>query len=454
MKIAIVGTGYVGLTTGVALAFLGHDVVGIDKDPHKLDLLRSGRSPIHEAGLEALLHHSRARLRFTDRVADAVADAEIIMIAVGTPSQPDGAVDCRYVETATREVAAGMREGRSYIVVIKSTVPAGTHRRAHHVLQRELAARGLSSVQVHTVSNPEFLREGKALSDTLYPERIVVGADAPEAIDALRSLYAPILDQSFSSPSYLPRPVGFRLPVLVHTEPTSAEMIKYAANAFLALKISYINEIAGLCDRVGADVADVARGIGLDSRIGAQFLGAGIGWGGSCFPKDTAALISLAGEYDYAMPIVAASRVVNARQCQLVVQKLQAALKVLRGRTITVLGLAFKPGTDDVRDAPALAIIETLHELGAHVRAHDPIAVANARRAIAEQVEIEFFDDVYEAAAGADGAVLATEWDVYRDLEIERFGAQMRRRVMLDGRNLFTRERFLQAGFEYIGIGR
>jgi len=375
----------------------------------------------------------------------------VIIIAVGTPPRDNGAVDTRFVEAAAREVADGLREGRKYTLAVKSTVPLGTNRRVQNVMTQTLRARNIEPI-VHFVSNPEFLREGKALQDTLYPDRIVVGAHHDDAVGVMRTLYAPILSQTFTPPSYLPRPSGYHVPALVTVEPASAEMIKYAANAFLALKISYINEIAGLCDRVGACVPDVARGIGLDDRIGSRFLGAGIGWGGSCFPKDTHALLKLAEEYGYTMPIVSAAREVNARQRAVVIEKLQQALKVIRGHTVTVLGLAFKTGTDDVRDAPALEIIESLTEMGAHVRAHDPVAMDNAKHKL-DGVDVEFASDPYTAAANADAIVLATEWDDYRDLDFERLGASMRNRLLLDGRNVFNPERIRRHGFEYLGIG-
>lgn len=453
MKVAIIGTGYVGLTTGVALAFLGHEVVGIDKDARKLALLRAGKSPIHEHGLEEMLAAARSRLRFTDATVSEVAEAEVVIIAVGTPPRADGAVDCTFVESAAREVAQGLRDGRRYTVVVKSTVPIGTNRRVRHVMTRVLRERGVEP-QVSYVSNPEFLREGKALTDMLYPDRIVVGVEPGDpAVETMRALYEPILSQTFTAPSYLPRPAEGGMPVLVTADPASAEMIKYAANAFLALKVSYINEIAGLCDRVGASVTDVARGIGLDSRIGPRFLGAGIGWGGSCFPKDTIALLRLAQECGYTMPIVAASREVNQRQRQAVVEKLQGALKVLRGRTICVLGIAFKPDTDDVRDSPAVDVIRTLLELGAHVRAHDPVALTNARTELGA-LEVDLVDDPYLAADGADAIVLATEWAQYRDLDFARLAAAMRQPLLFDGRNLFNPEQVRTHGFEYLAVGR
>lgn len=452
MRVAIIGTGYVGLTTGVALAYLGHEVTGVDKDQAKLECLLQRRSPIHESGLAELMVLAGPRLRFTDRQKEAVLEAEVIIIAVGTPSRPDGNADTTSVEEAAREVAEAMADGRTYTVVIKSTVPIGTNRRAANIIHRVLRERGIAP-KVLIASNPEFLREGQALHDFLYPDRIVVGAEDAEAVDVLRRLYRPVLEQTFDSPEFLSRPRNFPLPPLVTTDPISAEMIKYAANAFLALKISFINEIAGLCEKLGADVTEVARGIGLDPRIGPQFLRAGLGWGGSCFPKDTAALLAMAREHGYEMPILAAARDVNFRQRLRAVEKLQEALKGVRGRVIGVLGLAFKPGTDDVRESPALDVIRILCKRGAHVRAHDPVALENARRAL-DGLEVEFFADPYALAAGAEALILVTDWPEYRHLDLKRMAQAMRTPVLLDGRNVFDPSEARRAGFLYLGMGR
>ncbi|MGI9952912.1 UDP-glucose/GDP-mannose dehydrogenase family protein [Moorellaceae bacterium AZ2] len=454
MNVVIIGTGYVGLTTGVSLAYLGHRVTCVDKDPAKLELLSRGKSPIHEQGLEELMVLAGKNLHFTDEASHAVAEADAILVAVGTPSKTNGEADTQYVEAAAREVAEGLEGSRVYCLAVKSTVPVGTNRRVTQVIKRVLATRGMEDkTKVLVVSNPEFLREGRALHDTFYPDRIVVGAEQPEGIDILRRLYQRILEQTFDPPPFLPRPEGYNLPPLVSTDPTSAEMIKYASNAFLALKISFINEIAGLCERVGADVTEVARGMGLDPRIGSRFLAAGLGWGGSCFPKDTAALLAMGEEHGYAMPIVAACREVNFRQRYRVVEKLQEALKGVRGRVVGVLGLAFKPGTDDVRESPALEVVRILAERGAHVRAHDPVALDKARRAL-EGLEVEFFEDPYALASGAEALVLATDWPEYRHLDLARLAGMMRTPVLVDGRNLFDPEEVRRAGWTYMGVGR
>lgn len=452
MQVTVVGTGYVGLTTAVALAHIGHQVSAIDKNADRLALLRRGICPIHEPGLDELMALTQDRIRFFDHTASHVGTSDVVLIAVGTPSKPNGEADTHYVEEAAHQVAEGLLPGRTYTVVVKSTVPLGSNRRVSHVIRKTLERRGVEAT-VHVASNPEFLREGYALRDTFYPDRIVLGADANEAIRTLSEMYRPILDQTFGSIAVCPRPDSFHIPALVATDPTSAEMIKYAANAFLALKISFINEVAGLCERVGADVSEVSRGIGLDARIGHRFLQAGLGWGGSCFPKDTAALISVAAEYNYEMSLVKASREVNERQRQAIIDKLLDQLKVLRGRTIGVLGLAFKPNTDDIREAPPIDIIRTLVGRGAQVKAHDPVALANAELELAG-LDISLVGDPYEAARDCDALVLATEWEHYRNLDLNRLASLMRSAIIVDGRNLFDPNRVRAAGFIYVGVGR
>lgn len=454
MRVAVIGAGYVGLTTGVTLAYLGHDVTAVEQDEEKVVLLSRGKSPIHEVGLSPLLELVQPRFKVTSDISSAVPSADVVIIAVGTPSQPNGKADTRYVEVAARQVAEHLTRAQgNCTLVIKSTVPIGTHRRVRTVVERTLRGRGNLN-RVHTASNPEFLREGRALLDMFYPDRIVVGAEEEAAFVALRRLYQPILDQSFTPPEFVPRPAGLKPPVFVTTDPNSAEMIKYAANAFVAVKISFINEMAGLCERVGADVTEVARGIGLDPRIGPEFLRAGLGWGGSCLPKDTAAVLGVAKEYGYTMPLIEAAREVNERQKMLAIEKLQAALKVLRGRTIAVLGLAFKPGTDDVRESTSIAVIRLLVERGAHVRAHDPVALSTARVALADVEDVEFVTDPVEAVDGADALLLATDWDEYRNLPLEELAKRMHTPVLVDGRNLIPPYAAQQSGFTYFGIGR
>lgn len=451
MHVTIIGCGYVGLTTSVALAYIGHRVHCIDRNEAVVKSLQMGMVHIHEVGVQELLNDLGNCLTFgTWETFDPNTD--IVIIAVGTPQKENGEANTLFVEEAAREVAQGLKPHRTYIVVVKSTVPIGTSRRVAQVIQRVMIERG-TSANVFQASNPEFLREGMALYDTLYPDRIVVGPEKEEAVETIRRLYRPILEQTFEAPVFLPRPEGYGLPPLVTTDPTSAEMIKYAANAFLAVKISFINEIAGLCDKVGADVTEVARGIGLDPRIGPRFLSAGLGWGGSCFPKDTAALVAVASEYNYSLPIVQAAREVNTRQRLLIVEKLQSVLKVLRGRTIGVLGLAFKPNTDDVRESPAVELVRLLLERGAHVRAHDPVAVPGARQALSS-LEIDFVENPYEAADGADALILATEWEEYRSINLQELACRMCTPVLVDARNVFKPDEARLAGLTYLGVGR
>lgn len=454
MRIAVVGLGYVGLTTAVALAYLGHRVIGVERDEAKLALLQAGKVPFYEPGLSELLELSKDNISFTSEVGDTIGEVELVMIAVGTPPKNTGQVDSSQVEKVACEVAKVLLLGRTYTLVVKSTVPIGTNRRVAHLVYRVLEERKIADqLNVRVASNPEFLREGSALHDMFYPDRIVVGAEDPESVDVLRRLYRPILEQTFDPPPFLPRPIDYRLPPLVTTDPVSAEMIKYAANAFLALKISFINEIAGLCEKVGADVTEVARGIGLDPRIGSRFLEAGLGWGGSCFPKDTAALVAMGKELSYPLRLIETAREVNFHQRERAVEKLQDVLKGVRGRVIGILGLAFKPGTDDVREAPALHLIRLLLEREAHVRAHDPLAIDSARHAL-EGLDVEFFTDPYAMARGADALVLATEWPEYRKLDLKQLVRVMRTPVLLDGRNLFDPKEAKNAGFIYLGWGR
>ena len=458
MKIAIIGTGYVGLTTAVVLAHLNHDVAAVDKDESKLNLLHEGRSPIHEPGIQSLLVEVQHTIRFTPNVAEVVPEAELILIAVGTPPKKNGEADTQHVEQAAKEVAQVCLADRHYTLVVKSTVPIGTNQRVAEVVEKVFSERGIRG-NVSIASNPEFLQEGLALQGAFYPDRIVVGANSEEAIDTLRRLYKPILEQTFDPPSEFPRPSSYHLPPMMTTDPNSAEMIKYAANTFLALKISFINEIAGLCEEVKADVTEVARGIGLDGRIGDRFLQAGLGWGGSCYPKDTAALLGVAAQSGYEMPITKAARTINFRQRERVIEKLRSTLGTLKGKTIGILGLAFKPNTDDIREAPALDIIRELIKAEATVRAHDPIATANAHRALSGNDETDdnrviFTEDVYELPYDADALVLVTEWELYHKLELRRLAKQMKTPILIDGRNVYSPEEARAAGFHYIGIGR
>ena len=452
MRVAIIGTGYVGLTTGVALAYLGHQVVGVDVDAEKIARLQRGDIPIYEPHLAELLQLAQANITFTTDYATAIAPAQVVFIAVGTPPLPDGNPDLTYVRQAAQGVGLHLKQAFT-VIVNKSTVPIGSGNWVETLIEEALKTRPQAQVQFAVASNPEFLREGSALHDTLYPDRVVLGTQEPRALEILHTLYQPILEQTFTPPSFLPRPADVAAVPLITTDVTSAELIKYAANAFLALKISFINEMAQLAERVGADVTQIARGIGLDKRIGTQFLQAGIGWGGSCFGKDTAALIATARDYGLGMAIVQASRMVNAQQRQWVVEKLRHILKILKGRRVGLLGLAFKPHTDDLRDAPALDIAQQLVERGVGVRVHDPVALARAQREW-PKLEVHYCETVETLAQDCDALVLVTDWPQYRDLPWEHLATRMRQPLLLDGRNFLDRERLRRAGFTYVGLGR
>lgn len=453
MKVAVIGTGYVGITTGVTLAYVGHHVTCVDVNPAKLASLKAGKAPIYEPGLEELLSLAAERLAFTDSYAEAVPEADVIFIAVGTPPLPDGNPDLQYLQAAAAGIGEHIGEGFT-VVVNKSTVPIGSGNWVDALIHEAFATRRGKLFQEHlaVASNPEFLREGSAIHDSLYPDRVVVGAEDQRALEVLYTLYRPILEQTFTPPSFIPRPEGLQAVPFIATDLTSAELIKYSANAFLALKISFINEIAALAERVGADVTQIAKGIGLDARIGTRFLQAGIGWGGSCFGKDTAALIATAQDYGLSMPIVAAAREVNYRQRERIVEKLLAELKILKGRTIGLLGLAFKPNTDDLRDAPALDIAHRLIERGVRVRVHDPVAMEKARREH-PHLALHYCETPEQVAEEADALVLVTEWAMYRELPWEEMARRMRRAVLVDGRNFLDRAQMAALGFRYVGIG-
>ncbi len=451
MKITIIGTGYVGLTTGTALAYLGQEVTFVDKNPAIIEKLSQGVPTIHEDGLAEIMAAGRGNSTFTTELPE-LSGTSVLMIAVGTPSKENGDADMSFVDVAATEVADKIQPGARLVVVNKSTVPVGSARHVEGIIMRRLAARGVTA-EVYLASNPEFLAEGRAVQDTLYPDRIVIGSDSPFATGMLREMYAPILEQTFEPLPESPRPERYELPPLITTTATSAELTKYAANSFLATKISFINEFAILAEKVGADITEVARAIGLDQRIGGRFLNAGIGWGGSCFGKDTAAVIALGNTYDFDLQLVRSSIEVNRRQRLFVVDKLQRHLKVLRGTTIGLLGLAFKGNTDDMRDSPALTLIEELHERGAVVKAHDPIAISNSKKHF-PNLPVEYAEDEVALAQGCDAVVVVTDWNQYRHLPLEKMAEAMRGNLILDARNLLQRGRAERAGLEYVGVGR
>jgi UDPglucose 6-dehydrogenase len=430
MNIAVVGTGYVGLVTGGVFADLGNDVVCVDKDVDKIEALRAGRMPIYEPGLEELVQRNQAdgRLAFTTDLADAVRRSDIIFIAVGTPPKANGESDLSAVE----EVALGIARtlDRYKVIVNKSTVPVGTGD-----LVRDIIARNRRRpIDFDVVSNPEFLREGSAIEDTLRPDRIVIGAPNQHVAMTLLELYAP-----------LERP-------MIITDVPSAEMIKYASNAFLAAKISFANAIANICELAGADVTQVVKGMGLDPRIGGAFLQAGLGYGGSCFPKDTDSLIQTAAGLGYDFRLLRAVADVNRERAQRFVALMRKVLDPLEDRVIAVLGLAFKAKTDDMREAKSLEVIPRLLEAGARIRAYDPVAMPNAKALLPEAVE--YCASSYEAAEGADAVAIVTEWNEFKLLNLERLRAVMRRPLVFDGRNIYEPERVRRLGFEYHSIGR
>ena len=430
MNICVVGTGYVGLVTGAVFADLGNDVMCVDNDPAKIADLTAGRMPIYEPGLEEMVARNTAdgRLSFSGDLTTAVRRSVIVFITVGTPPKPNGQTDLSAVEDVARGIAKAME--RYTVVVNKSTVPVGTGEFVREVIERHQAG----PVPFDVVSNPEFLREGSAIEDTLRPDRIVIGAPTQQVAMSLLELYAP-----------LERP-------MIITDVPSAEMIKYASNAFLSTKISFTNAIANICELAGADVTQVMKGMGMDARIGAAFLSAGLGYGGSCFPKDTDSLVHTASTLGYDFALLRAVVEINRERASHFVSLMVKALSPLDGRSLAVLGLAFKPNTDDMREAKSIEVIDRLLEVGASVRAYDPVAMPAAQRILPSAVT--YCESPYEAATGADAVVLVTEWNEFKFLNLERLRGVMRRPVVFDGRNVWEPERMRRLGFEYHSIGR
>jgi len=455
MNVTVIGTGYVGTVTGVCLAYLGNSVTCVDTDAAKIAVLQRGQSPIYEPHLEEMMAMAAARggIQYTTELAEAVKRSEVIFIAVGTPPLPSGEANLCYLEAAANGIGAAMDGSRFRVVVNKSTVPIGSGNLVEALVRDGIAANHSDEqIRFGVASNPEFLKEGSAVGDSLYPDRIVVGGDAA-TLSVMRELYEPLVAQAFDQPPGVPRPSSMISVPLLATSLTSAEMIKYAANAFLAMKIGFANEIANICERVGAEAPEVMAGIGLDSRIGAKFLNPGAGWGGSCFGKDIQSLLHTAREYGYSTRLLQASLEVNAAQRQIVIQKLQEKLFILKGRTIGLLGLAFKPETDDLRDAPSLHIAERLLQMGARVKAYDPIANA-ACRAQRPDLKIRYCDSARELATDCDALVLVTEWKEFHSLDLADLARLMASPILVDGRNLFVPETAIAAGFDYTGIGR
>ncbi|MEO5657901.1 MAG: UDP-glucose/GDP-mannose dehydrogenase family protein [Nitrospiria bacterium] len=432
MNICVIGTGYVGLVTGACFAEFGVKVICVDQDASKIERLNRGEVPIYEPGLTELVQKGmrEGRLTFTTDIVAGVEQSLVLFIAVGTPPRGDGSADLSSVETVAETIAHHMNGYK--VIVTKSTVPVGTGDRLRTIIGRSQTDRRNFDV----ASNPEFLREGAAIEDFMRPNRVVIGAESDQAIAILRDLYRPL---------YL-----LETPIVI-TDVATAEMIKYASNAFLATKVSFINEIANLCERVGADVHQVAKAMGLDGRIGAKFLHPGPGYGGSCFPKDVLALLSIGKRHGYDFRILEAVDEVNRRQRDLMVTKIQQAVGTLGGATVGCLGLAFKPNTDDIREAPSLTILPALQKLGASVRAYDPAAMAEAQKLLPDVV---LCADPYEVVSGCDAVILMTEWNQFRNLDLDRIKSLMRRPVFIDLRNVYEPARMRERGFTYVGVGR
>jgi len=430
MRIAVVGVGYVGLVTGVCFSEFGVQVTCIDQDAEKIARLKQGIIPIYEPGLEELCKKNIAcgNLHFTTDLDQAIQEAQVVFIAVGTPPRGDGYADLSHVETVAHAIASQISDYK--VIVTKSTVPVGTGERIRAIIQ------GGHAGPFDVASNPEFLREGSAIEDFMRPNRVIIGAQSERAIAILKELYKPL---------YL-----LETPILI-TDIATAEMIKYAANAFLATKISFINEVANLCEAVGADVQQVARGMGLDGRIGAKFLHPGPGFGGSCFPKDVLALSQMAQEHGVTFRLVDTVMEVNRRQKGRMVEKIERAVGPLQGKRLGILGLAFKPNTDDMREAPSISIIQALQKKGASIAAYDPAAMVPAQAVLSG---VSYAADPYAAAEGADALILITEWNLFRNLDLAQIKARLKTPLFIDLRNVYDAQRMADAGFKYVSVGR
>jgi len=449
MRVAVVGSGYVGLVAGTCFADLGHDVILVDNDERKLAALRAGQVPIHEKFLPELLSRHRGnRLQFSDNLKEAVRQSAAIFVAVGTPPTQSGEADLSFVESVAREISGGIDDYK--IVVEKSTVPVYTSEWIRKIILRN----GTDPESFDVVSNPEFLREGTAVSDFLFPDRIVIGCDSQRSADVLREIYAPLTDGSYYKRSdAIPQPDRALLPPpLIVTSTKSAELIKHASNAFLALKISFINAVASVCESVGADVNQVVHGIGTDTRIGPRFLNPGIGYGGSCFPKDVMAFRAVAREHGYDFSLLDEVMRINEDQRHRFLRKVHSALWTVRGKRLGVLGLAFKGGTDDIRESPAIAIVQALLQQGSQITAYDPAAVDHTREVMGDS--IAFANSSYEAAHNADALLVLTEWEEFANLDLNRLRQELKYPIVIDGRNLYDPEVMATQGFTYYSVGR
>ena len=448
MRIAVVGSGYVGLVAGACFADLGHEVVLVDNDERKLKALRNGDVPIHEKFLPELFTRNRGtRLQFSDDLKEAVRQSSAIFVAVGTPPTESGEADLSYVESVAREISGAIDDYK--VIVEKSTVPVYTSEWIRRIILRNGAAPELFDV----ASNPEFLREGTAVSDFLFPDRIVIGCDGTLSAEILREIYAPLTDGSYyKRTEAIPQPDRTLIPPpLIVTSTKSAELIKHACNAFLALKISFINAVSSVCESVGANVKQVVHGIGTDSRIGPRFLNPGIGYGGSCFPKDVMAFRAVAREHGYDFRLLDEVMHINEDQRRRFLRKVNSALWTLRGKRLAVLGLAFKGGTDDIRESPAIAIVQSLLQQGSRVAAYDPAAMERAREILGDH--ISYANSSYEAAHGADALLILTEWEEFANLDINRIRQELKYPIVIDGRNMYDPEVMAAQGITYYSVG-
>ncbi len=429
MNISVIGAGYVGLSTATVLAELGNNVIGADIDKEKIEKLNKGVMPIFEPGLKELVERNlkEKRLRFTHDNKEAIEHADVIFICVGTPPKANGETDLKYIEAVAKEIAQSMNSYK--VIVHKSTVPVETGEKVKKIVKENIK----QNVDFDVVSNPEFLREGTAIEDTLHPDRIVIGSDSKRAIEIIKKIYSPI-----------------KAPLII-TNIKSAELIKHASNAFLATKISFINSVARICELTGADVEEVAEGMGYDKRISKHFLNAGIGYGGFCFPKDSQAFIKIAENYGYDYKLLKATNEINEEQKKDFVEKVNEALNGVEGKNIAVLGLSFKPNTDDMRFAPSAYIIGKLQEKGAKIKAYDPVAMDKAKNVLSN---VSFCKDPYEASKGADALLILTEWDEFREMDLKKIKSLLKNPLIIDGRNIYDLNTMGKEGFRYISIGR
>ena len=449
MRIAVVGSGYVGLVAGACFADLGHDVIVVDNDERKLDALRRGEVPIHEKFLPELLNRNRgSRLHFSDDLPEAVRRSSAIFVAVGTPPTESGEADLSYVESVAREISGAVDDFK--VIVEKSTVPVYTSEWIRRIILRN----GTDPEMFDVASNPEFLREGTAVTDFLFPDRIVIGCDMPRAAEVLREIYTPLISGTYyQRTEAIPQPDRALIPPpLIVTSTKSAELIKHASNAFLAMKISFINAVASVCESVGANVNQVVHGIGTDTRIGPRFLNPGIGYGGSCFPKDVMAFRAVAREHGYDFRLLDEVMHINEDQRHRFLRKVNSALWTLRGKRLGVLGLAFKGGTDDIRESPAIAIVQSLLQQGSKVTAYDPAALERSREVLGDH--ICYAASAYEAAHDADALLILTEWEEFANLDLTRLRQELKYPILIDGRNLYDPELMAAKGFTYYSVGR